>query len=794
MAQRAINALIRPPRTNYNIKELSLCLTVEGGANFLRHPVSFTNNRGINLVGSVYHAAQFSPLNGGPCVVYLHGNASSQLEGQFLVPNFCPYGVFVFCFDFAGCGCSEGDYVSLGYFEQQDTNYLLNVLHQTFNLGPFVLWGRSMGASTALLVQNPLVVGKISDSSFTSVDDMCTAIASSMKFPAVFVSMAIWYLRKKVISVANFNFDEVSPLVAVSHGPQAPVVFGHAEKDQFIPYEQCKLLYESYNSKNKYIMQLPGGHNSRRKIDWITLGVIFAFDQLGLPSDNLKISDCRKLQQTTFHFSSFNAMVQHSPDVGDNKIIEQYESEVHSSQSDSKTNTTATPTLGAAPAPNMSRQHSHVRRRSHARSMKYNTSSGGEQSLDESKRKKRRHHSKVSLIDLHPPNIQEINGEKKENNEKEEEEKKQLESLTPLSPLSENSPKVELSEMPHNEELTPQQQLELQQMKENEAILQSMNDQQNKETQQTVENDKEQLQQTKPNEEALGDNQQAVHNEEETKQNSNGDEQIKSNEETKQIPNDEDNNANHQIEPNEEPKQVQNDNEQSKPDEDNANHQIKSNEETKQVQNDNEQNKSDEESNTSHQSVPTEEPKQLPNDNEQSKPDEDNANLQSVTTETNQLPNDNEQDAPNEDNASHQIELKEEPKQLPNDNEQDAPIEDVANLQSVTTETKQLPNDNEHDATDEAPPCHHPLPPLPKKPTISSVGNHVPVPPMPSYSSASQSLHRSRSHPRQTLPPMPPAAIRSPASEDPFLGCKEVPKLMPVQIPLNRIYMSSDDK
>jgi pimeloyl-ACP methyl ester carboxylesterase len=114
LTRRAIDALIRPPRTTYNLHAVPLRLQADDDTTFGRLPVSFHNARGQTLVGSIYHSASVSPLQGGPCVVYLHGNASSQLEGQFLVPNLCPRGVFVFCFDFAGCGCSDGDYVSLG--------------------------------------------------------------------------------------------------------------------------------------------------------------------------------------------------------------------------------------------------------------------------------------------------------------------------------------------------------------------------------------------------------------------------------------------------------------------------------------------------------------------------------------------------------------------------------------------------------------------------------------------------------------------------------------------------------
>lgn len=49
-----------------------------------------------------------------PVIIYLHGNSSSRIEGLSLIEYLLPLGYSLFCFDFAGCGMSEGQYVSLG--------------------------------------------------------------------------------------------------------------------------------------------------------------------------------------------------------------------------------------------------------------------------------------------------------------------------------------------------------------------------------------------------------------------------------------------------------------------------------------------------------------------------------------------------------------------------------------------------------------------------------------------------------------------------------------------------------
>jgi hypothetical protein len=81
-------------------------------------------------------------------IVYLHGNASARVE---VVPNLsfllARVGVFgVVGLDFSGSGKSDGDWVSLGYYERVDLECLLQYLKRVYG-GPggtdleIILWG-----------------------------------------------------------------------------------------------------------------------------------------------------------------------------------------------------------------------------------------------------------------------------------------------------------------------------------------------------------------------------------------------------------------------------------------------------------------------------------------------------------------------------------------------------------------------------------------------------------------------------------------------------------------------------
>lgn len=310
LVDQAVNAIIRPPRRNYDPTNLPLFLDAHDDHVYVRHPMSFENNRHQKLVGSIYLEASHDIMNGGPCVIYLHGNASSQQEGQTMVPNFCPYGVAVFCFDFAGCGASGGDYISLGYFETEDTELLMSYLHMTFGFGPFVLWGRSMGAATSLLVRHPLLVGRIADSAYTSIYDLCVSIGQSVaKIPASVIPLLVSFLKGKIQSIANFNIYDVSVIDAVKEVQTVPLYQAHAPDDEFVPYEQGEQLFKAYNSTDKTFYEVKNGHNGRRERVWMEAACKFALRQLGIDDRIYVFSHFYGLHSSSHHFKSFDQLL-----------------------------------------------------------------------------------------------------------------------------------------------------------------------------------------------------------------------------------------------------------------------------------------------------------------------------------------------------------------------------------------------------------------------------------------------------------------------------------------------------
>jgi alpha-beta hydrolase superfamily lysophospholipase len=107
----------------------------------------------------------------------------------------------LFCFDFSGCGHSEGEYISLGWFEREDVNLIVEHMRSERRVSTIGLWGRSMGAVTALLHadRDPSIAGIVLDSPFSDMKTLVNELAKNYtKIPSFLVSGALKLVRSTI--------------------------------------------------------------------------------------------------------------------------------------------------------------------------------------------------------------------------------------------------------------------------------------------------------------------------------------------------------------------------------------------------------------------------------------------------------------------------------------------------------------------------------------------------------------------------------------------------------------------
>ena len=143
--QELVNAIIRPPRANYREEHLGPPAFTFLGKRFTRTDFTLQTKRGLNLQCSHWEPVE-RVSDRIPVVIYMHGNASARVEVLPQLTCLLALGVAVFAFDFAGSGKSDGEYVTLGYFEREDLMCVVAHLRATDVVSTIALWGRSMGA------------------------------------------------------------------------------------------------------------------------------------------------------------------------------------------------------------------------------------------------------------------------------------------------------------------------------------------------------------------------------------------------------------------------------------------------------------------------------------------------------------------------------------------------------------------------------------------------------------------------------------------------------------------------
>ncbi|KAJ9451421.1 hypothetical protein DIPPA_12402 [Diplonema papillatum] len=201
-----------------------------------------------------------------PCVVYLHGNCGSRQDSLECVTVLLPHGITVFAFDFAGSGQSDGEYVSLGYFENQDLCSVIDYLHDKGTVSKIGLWGRSMGAVTSIMhaSKDSSLGGIVCDSPFFNLRELMQGLVAGEKswIPRWLVRTAIQQMRQTIIRKVEFDIEALNT-VDYAKRCRVPALLGHAADDLLVPMEHSRVIRKAYLGDCTFI-PLEGGHNSDR--------------------------------------------------------------------------------------------------------------------------------------------------------------------------------------------------------------------------------------------------------------------------------------------------------------------------------------------------------------------------------------------------------------------------------------------------------------------------------------------------------------------------------------------------
>ncbi|KAJ8600519.1 hypothetical protein CTAYLR_009207 [Chrysophaeum taylorii] len=270
-----VNAIIRPPRAEYDVERLGPTCFTFCGRTYRRTDLVLVNPRGLALQCSHWEPVD-RPEEALPCVVFMHGNSSARLEGLNQLSVCLGYGFTLFAFDCAGSGKSEGKYVSLGWFEKDDLRIVVDHLRGSGTTSSIAVWGRSMGAVTGLLYQvqdaemrngQMSVNAMVLDSPFADFCQLAEELVAKGRergvvVPSLVTRMALSMLAASVKSVAGFDINDLCAIKCV-HKCTLPALFICAKRDDFIGTHHTQSLHDEYGGP-KFIIVADGDHNTLR--------------------------------------------------------------------------------------------------------------------------------------------------------------------------------------------------------------------------------------------------------------------------------------------------------------------------------------------------------------------------------------------------------------------------------------------------------------------------------------------------------------------------------------------------
>ena len=199
--------------------------------------ISFQSVDGVNLHG------WFVPTSGARAtLLWFHGNAGNLSHRLDNIQRLLPLNLNIFIFDYRGYGKSEGEPDENGIYKDSQAAYNMVLELEGVSVNSLFLFGRSLGGicATETALNNP-ARGLILESTFTSASDMSRKITPLIPLG--------WAIRSKLDAI-----NKVTEL-------KLPKLFLHGDRDEVVPFDLGRKLYEGASDPKSFYIIQGAGHN-----------------------------------------------------------------------------------------------------------------------------------------------------------------------------------------------------------------------------------------------------------------------------------------------------------------------------------------------------------------------------------------------------------------------------------------------------------------------------------------------------------------------------------------------------
>ena len=220
---------------------------------------------GLSVTDAEFASSDGIPLRGWwnpgdasmPVIIFVHGLNRSRLELLERAGESSKRGYGVLLFDLRNHGASGNAYTTIGIFESRDVCAASKWVQGKASGRPQVLWGVSMGASSAILAakQCPGFAAIIPDSSFLSFRDTVSHHLGLFfrlpRFPIANLIVGITAWR------VGFDPNE-GDVQAVVRNLNIPIMFIAGTADRRMPPALAEQMFKESPNSLKQLLVIPG--------------------------------------------------------------------------------------------------------------------------------------------------------------------------------------------------------------------------------------------------------------------------------------------------------------------------------------------------------------------------------------------------------------------------------------------------------------------------------------------------------------------------------------------------------
>lgn len=227
-------------------------------------PISITSFDDLSLTG---HVLEYPGSD--LWVIIVHGYTSSYDTGLDFATEFYNRGYSVILPELRAHGSSEGDYMTMGYYDSKDILSWIEVITKYDETARIVLHGISMGAATVMMAAGDEelpynIVAVIEDCGYTDAYQM---FAEQLKarfglpsFPLLNIAAMVGEQK------AGFNLKDTRPITALENAT-VPILFIHGDEDGFVLPYMGDELYSSYTGPKEKLIIEGADHGAARYVN-----------------------------------------------------------------------------------------------------------------------------------------------------------------------------------------------------------------------------------------------------------------------------------------------------------------------------------------------------------------------------------------------------------------------------------------------------------------------------------------------------------------------------------------------